>query len=563
MSQIKPSSSSPALRPLPNLFVRSVGLLALLYGLLTVILITAVECGVFSALSALLGGLITVVAQFIFGPWILDLSLRFLYRIEWVDQTALPEHLQAITQRICDEHGIKFPSFGIINDGAPQAFTYGHYPSNARVVLSRGIFELLTPDEVDAVVAHEMGHVCHWDMVVMTIAQLVPLLAYYIYRTATESSERRGKDRSVAILLAAGAYTVYIVSQMIVLWFSRTREYYADRFAGEHAKSPNALSSALVKIGYGLASAGGTNSQAQPPDAPQASHLGGSTGFATLNIFDKRAALNLVVATQAGAHDGEFDPEVLKGALQWDLWNPWASFFEIQSTHPLIAKRLERLGDQAANLKLEPLVIFDRKKPESYWDEFAVDVIITLLPALTLVIGLGSLIVASVAGGISHLWYAGLLVLIGLSSILKTSLAYRGSDFPNHSVAELLQEVKVSPIRPVPTTLRGTIIGKGVPGLIWSEDFVIHDGSGIIFLDYRQPFRFWELLFGLLKAKNLQGQEVEVRGWYRRSPVPYLEIATITTLVEGRQRRCYVKIAKLLSGVALTLLGLVFFVWFG
>jgi Zn-dependent protease with chaperone function len=563
MNRSNPPPLSPTLRPLPNLFVRSVGLLALLYGLLAIILIAAVECGVFSALSALLGGLITVVAQFIFGPWILDLSLRFLYRIEWVDPSSLPEHLQAITKGICDQHGIKFPSFGIINDGAPQAFTYGHYPSNSRVVLSRGIFELLAPEEIDAVVAHEMGHVCHWDMVVMTIAQLVPLLAYYIYRTATESSDRRNKDRSVAIILAAGSYTIYIVSQMIVLWFSRTREYYADRFAGEHAKSPNALGSALVKIGYGLASAGGARLQGQPPDTPKASHLGGSAGFATLNIFDKRAALNLVVATQAGAHDGQFDPEVLKGALQWDLWNPWASFFEIQSTHPLIAKRLERLGDQAATMQIQPLVIFDRKKPESYWDEFAVDVIVTLLPALTLIIGLGSLIVATIVGGISHSWYAGLIVLIGLSSILKTSLAYRGGNFPKRTVAELLQEVKVSPIRPVPTTLRGTIIGKGVPGLIWSEDFVIHDGSGIIFLDYRQPFRFWELLFGLLKAKNLQGQDVEVHGWYRRSPVPYLEIAEITVLGESRRRRCYVKLAKLLSGVALTLVGLAFLVWLG
>ncbi len=543
------------LRPLPNLFVRSVSLLVLLYGILTLLLITAVECGFLSALSALLGGVIAVLVQFVFGPWILDLSLRFLYRIEWVNPNSLPAHVRAITQRICDEHKIQFPSFGIIDDGAPQAFTYGHYPSNARIVVSRGIFELLTPDEVDAVVAHEMGHVCHWDMVVMTIAQLVPLLAFYIYRTAAEGAERRGKERSVAIIVAAGSYVVYIVSQLIVLWFSRTREYYADRFAGERATSPNALASALVKIGYGLASAGGASTQTPPPDSPRASHLGGSTGFATLNIFDKGAALNLVVAAQAGAHDGHFDPEVLKGALQWDLWNPWASFFEIQSTHPLIAKRLERLGDQSASMQREPLVIFDRQKPESYWDEFLVDVVVTLLPSLTLMIGLGSLTLGAVVGGISHTWYAALVMLIGLSSLLKTSLAYRGTKFPEQSVAQLLQEVKVSPIRPVPTSLRGTIVGKGVPGLIWSEDFVIHDGSGIIFLDYRQPFRFWEFLFGLLRAKNLQGKEVEVRGWYRRTPVPYLEIATLRVVNDTGQRRCYVKFAKLCTGAALTALG--------
>jgi Zn-dependent protease with chaperone function len=548
------------LRPLPNLFVRSVSLLALLYGILAVLLIAAVECGFISALSALLGGIFTILVQFIISPWILDLSLRFLYRIEWVEPAALPEHVRSITQRICDEHKIRFPSFGIINDGAPQAFTYGHYPSNARVALSRGIFELLTPDEVDAVVAHEMGHVCHWDMVVMTIAQLVPLLAYYIYRTAVEGAERRSKERSVSVVIAAGAYFVYMTSQLIVLWFSRTREYYADRFAGEHATSPNALASALVKIGYGLASSGTTGSRATPPDSPRASHLGGSAGFATLNIFDKRSALNLVVAVQAGAHDGHFDPEILKGALQWDLWNPWAAYFELQSTHPLIAKRLERLGDQSVTLQQVPLVVFDRKKPESYWDEFVVDVVVTLLPMLTLIIGLGSLTIGAVTGGISAAWYAALVMVLGISSIVKTLLAYRGPTFPPTTVANLLQEVKVSPIRPVPASLRGTIVGKGIPGLIWSEDFVIHDGSGIIFLDYRQPFRFWEFLFGLLRAKNLQGKEVEVRGWYRRAPVPYLELAAIKVIGEDRQRRCYVRLAKLFTGCALTILGVILLV---
>jgi len=556
-TRVRHRELAAGLRPLPNLFVRSVSLLALLYGILTVLLIAAVECGFLSALSALLGGVFTVLVQFVIGPWILDLSLRFLYRIEWVDPSALPEHVRAITQRICDEHKIRFPSFGIIDDGAPQAFTYGHYPSNARVVLSRGIFELLTPDEVDGVVAHEMGHVCHWDMVVMTIAQLVPLLAYYIYRTAVEGAERRSKERSVSVVIAAGAYFVYITSQLIVLWFSRTREYYADRFAGERATSPNALASALVKIGYGLASRSPTGSQASPPDGPRASHLGGSAGFATLNIFDKRSALNLVVAAQAGAHDGHFDPEVLKGALQWDLWNPWAAFFELQSTHPLVAKRLERLGDQSVTLQHEPLVVFDRNKPESYWDEFLVDVLVTLLPMLTLIIGLGSLTISAVIGGVSAAWYAVLVIVLGISSVVKTLLAYRGSTFPSKTVADLLQEVKVSPIRPVPASLRGTIVGKGVPGLIWSEDFVIHDGSGIIFLDYRQPFRFWEFLFGLLRAKNLQGKEVEVRGWYRRAPVPYLELKTITVVSEGRQRRCYVRLAKLCTGCALTILGVI------
>ena len=74
--------------------------------------------------------------------------------------------------------------------------------------------------------------------------------------------------------------------------------------------------------------------------------------------------------------------ENLKSAMQWDLWNPWATFYELNSTHPLIAHRLQYLSDQAATMGQEPYVVFDRRKPESYWDDFAVDVAVILLPLL-------------------------------------------------------------------------------------------------------------------------------------------------------------------------------------
>jgi Zn-dependent protease with chaperone function len=532
------------IRPLPNLFVRSVSLLCILYGALTLLLITAVEFGFLSSLQALLSGIIFAAVQFIVSPWLMDLSLRFLYRVEWVEKSSLPEHVQKITDAICTEHSFRFPSFGIINDGAPQAFTYGHYPSNARIVLSRGILELLHPDEVDSVVAHELGHVCHWDMVVMTIAQLVPLIAYYVYRTAADISRGGKKKGGAAIIVSIGAYALYIVSQFMVLWFSRTREYYADRFAAEKMRNPNALASALVKIGYGLAAAGSTKASSETSTTPNRSF-----SFGALNIFDRRSALNLVVsAGGAGANSGDFDKTALKGALQWDLWNPWASFFEIQSTHPLIAKRLERLGDQSVSLRQEPLVVFDTVKPESYWDEFFVDVVVTVLPMLGLIVG-GILVFAfGSTGNFNPKWFGLIFCIAGVAMIIKTRMAYRHAAYPKKTVSELLQEVKVSPVRPVPATIQGTIIGKGVPGLIWSEDFVVQDESGIIFLDYRQPLRIWEWLFGLLKAGQFQGKKVSIQGWFRRSPVPYIEIGTIQVDGETGARTCYVRHVKLLVG---------------
>ena len=116
-------------------------------------------------------------------------------------------------------------------------------------------------------------------------------------------------------------------------------------------------------------------------------------------------------------------------------------------------------------------------------------------------------------------------------------LVYRGDHFAPLSVTGLLHKVKVSNVRPVPARLRGTIIGKGVPGLIWSEDFVMRDATGILFLDYRQPLRIWEWLFGLFRAGDFTGKTIEVVGWFRRAPVPYLELKSIT--VDGVTRNSY------------------------
>ena len=82
---------------------------------------------------------------------------------------------------MCQERNIPRPRFGVIDDGNPNAFTFGHYPGNARLVVTRGLLQMLDPQEVQAVVGHEMGHIAHWDFVVMTIAAVVPLVMYTLW----------------------------------------------------------------------------------------------------------------------------------------------------------------------------------------------------------------------------------------------------------------------------------------------------------------------------------------------------------------------------------------------
>ena len=146
--------------------------------------------------------------------------------------------------------------------------------------------------------------------------------------------------------------------------------------------------------------------------------------------------------------------------------------------------------------------------------------------------------------------------LMGVGAFIRNWFAYRGKIFENRTVATLMGQVKVSPVRPIACTMQGKIIGKGVPGLIWSEDFVIQDPTGILFLDYKQPLALWDWLFGLLRAGRYQGKEVRVTGWFRRSPMPYLELYKLEVL-DGSEpaRTCYSYWANLIGCAVVAVLG--------
>lgn len=537
---------SKTLLALPNLALRSGMVLFGLYALLTLFLITFVELGKISASFAFGVGIVFAALQFILGPFLMDLSLRFLYKMNWVKQEDLPAHLRTFISKICQDEGINFPRMGIILDGAPNAFTYGHHPNNARIVITQGLLDLLTEEEAEAVVAHEMGHVMHWDMLIMTLAQLVPLILYYVYKTLARM-KCRGRDKSAParLLIALVAYVLYIISEFIVLWFSRLREYFADRYSSQVTGNPNVLASALVKIGYGLAGdesgKGGANYKERQETLKSIGPMG---------IFDSKTASILAVSGYSGPRSmgGEVDKDKLRDAAKWDLWNPWASYYELQSTHPLIAKRLKFLSNQSRVLGKDPYIEFNQRRPESYWDDFLLDLLVKVLPFIVFV---SAIAFAIVKKEMFYFWLG--VSVFGYAYLIHTVFSYPDSGFAVMNIKNLLSKIKVSAIRPVPCLIKGKIIGRGVPGLIFSEDFVLQDESGIIFLDYRQPLGIFNFLFGLLRAANYINQDVEVIGWYRRSPVPYIEIKKLR--IADKESTCFVYNTKFIFSVALIIAG--------
>ncbi|MCD6383199.1 MAG: M48 family metalloprotease [Thermoplasmata archaeon] len=475
------------------------------------------------------------------------LILKWIYKIEWV--AGYTPEIDAYIDEVVKKNNIRRPVLGIVRDNNPNAFCFGWTKNRSFLVITEGVLKYCDEEEVKAVVGHELGHIVHNDFVVMTVVSAVPLLFYVIFRGALAfmrgASRSRGRSAGNALLaaavVAAISFLVYIISHMIALLISRYREYWADRFSAETTGEPNKLSSALVKIAYGLAIEG----RGEGADKHHKRYEN------ALMIFNASAARALAVNASDGR--GWIDKERIKKAMAWDLWNPWAIFLELKSTHPLPAKRIKALDDYAMAHGKLPYINFDMKKSESYWDEFLEDILISNLwifsfPLAFLMGYYGNLLLA--IGG--FFFFLGFFLLIYFVTF-KYPLSFKEA-----KIGELLEDIKVSPVRSRPVILKGRVIGRGVPGLFYSEDLKLDDGTGLILLDYHQVLNFIDFLVGVFATEEKIGESVEVWGWYRRRIVPYVEIFKMR--IGGRWKRIYTQILYYIAVVFLILVGAFFLV---
>jgi hypothetical protein len=401
---------------------------------------------------------------------------------------------------------------------------------------------MLTQEEFNAVVAHEIGHITHFDFLVMTVAACVPMILYVLYAWS------RDRRENYAWAVSIGAYITYIISQYIVLFLSRIREYYADEHAAYSVGSANAISTALIKIAYGLARIPqeelDDDGKAKKSPAFQPSKLMGSLGICS---FSSAGSLALT----ATRNDGTFSTDAMIRAMQWDLWNPWAKLFEIASTHPLVARRVQAASRIAELRQQHPT--FPRSMPPTadYRREFLADLFFIALPYAGIVMSIAAIAAmfgsnhanigndsAMLVMGMKAISMLGAgLLLTGFGWMVRLMFSY-GNPFKPAKVADLVGEVSVSHIRCIPVELEGQIIGRGVPGLFWSKDLVMQDDTGFITAIYRQPFSILETLFGLFSAQKLVGKKGVFRGWYRRGPVPYFELKEVR-FEDGGSANCY------------------------
>jgi heat shock protein HtpX len=276
--------------------------------------------------------LIATVAIFNLAQWLLaPYIVNAMYGVKKADNPQLQSSLETISKN----SGIKAPTLMLSKLTIPNAFAYGSPLTGNMVAVTEGLITTLQPDEVEAVIAHEVGHLKHRDTQIMMVASLLPSLFYIAARSLLYSSWFGGKSRKSeggAALAAVGGISmlVYFILTLLNLSLSRQREYYADKHAASVIPDgARKLSEGLAKISTG------TWTQQRRGEKIAES------GFKSLFIADPDRA-GIDVAEIQTARGGEPDQRLVDDILSRRVTGI-DSFLELFSTHPNIIKRLQAL----------------------------------------------------------------------------------------------------------------------------------------------------------------------------------------------------------------------------
>ncbi len=307
-------------------------LFAVIYALLIVIAtFTGVGTPIVYALLA--GGLVAV--QFFIGPKIVEKTMH----VRYVSEAEQPELHRMVTE-LAMKAGIPKPKIGISEIAIPNAFAFGTSKRKARVCVTRRLMQILSRDELEAVLGHELSHIQHRDMVVITALSVIPMICYFIYFSFFWSGlfGGGGRDREGALpmmAIALIAFALYFISNLIVLYGSRIREYYADAGSAELTKKPHELASALYKMIYG--SAGLKQEKVKK-------ELGSMRAFFATDPVTARGDLKDLSAADLN-RDGKIDAYELRLFAERARVSRADRLMEIFSTHPNPVSRVKRLGE--------------------------------------------------------------------------------------------------------------------------------------------------------------------------------------------------------------------------
>ncbi|MFI1102180.1 zinc metalloprotease HtpX [Streptomyces melanogenes] len=225
--------------------------------LVTLFLLGLLYVGFVAALLVLLKSTLLVVviaAALLLGQyWFSDRIALYAMRGRLVTREEQPR-LHGVIDRLCATADMPVPRVALADTDLPNAFATGRNADHAVVCVTTGLLRRLEPEELEGVLAHELSHVAHRDVAVITVASFLGVIAGLIVRFAFYSQmfggRRRGDQNTFAVLVAVMAVSaaVYALSFLLIRALSRYRELAADRAAALLTGRPSALASALTKL---------------------------------------------------------------------------------------------------------------------------------------------------------------------------------------------------------------------------------------------------------------------------------------------------------------------------
>jgi heat shock protein HtpX len=228
---------------------------ALLLGLLTAVLLIGGQA--FGGRQGLYIALFFAIAMNFSGYFFSDRIALSMYSAQAVTETDNPEvyqRVEPIVRNLTQRMGLPMPRLWLIPDDSPNAFATGRNPSHASVAFTAGILRLMNDSEIEGVVAHELGHVLHRDILISSVAAMIAGMITFLASMARwgmifgGGSRRDDDDRGGAFGMVFMAILAPIAALLIQMAISRSREYDADAASAKYIGSPYPLINGLEKL---------------------------------------------------------------------------------------------------------------------------------------------------------------------------------------------------------------------------------------------------------------------------------------------------------------------------
>ena len=309
-----------------KMFAVMTALFAIVYALLT---LAGAYLGVGGFVFYAVLATVMMLVQFMIGPKIVEWSMK----VKYVSEAENPK-LHKMVAELARQAKIPKPRVGVCASSLPNAFAFGRWMSDSRVCVTKGLLNLLNDDELRAVLGHEMSHIKNRDVLVITLISVIPMIAWYLAWSFMFSG---GRDRGNGIFLGIAAFGIYLLTNLIVLYASRVREYYADRGSVKLGSRPHHLASALFKLVYGGAKV--SKNELRHMEGMKAFFASdpsrASSEFRDLSKLDKDMS-------------GDIDMDELLAVRKKKVSLTRADkMMEMFSTHPNMAKRIQALAEMS------------------------------------------------------------------------------------------------------------------------------------------------------------------------------------------------------------------------